>query len=182
MPCTSCSAVRWAGTWKQASKIYAKFWKSSQLVMQINHKTFTYETYSTMNAEVKTNARRPWGSYILSGLAILFLLFDSIIKVLKLEVAVQGTKELGYPESQVVGIGLTALTCTILYAIPKTSVLGAILLSGYLGGAIATHVRLENPLFSHVLFPVYLAIFIWGGLYLRDHSLRLLIPLRHQVS
>jgi hypothetical protein len=150
--------------------------------MQINHKTFTYETYSTMNAEVKTNARRPWGSYILSGLAILFLLFDSIIKVLKLEVAVQGTKELGYPESQVVGIGLTALTCTILYAIPKTSVLGAILLSGYLGGAIATHVRLENPLFSHVLFPVYLAIFIWGGLYLRDHSLRLLIPLRHQVS
>lgn len=135
-----------------------------------------------MNAEVKVHSRRPWGSYVLSGLAILFLLFDSIVKVLKMDVAVQGTAELGYPESQVVGIGLTALICTVLYAIPRTAALGAILLTGYLGGAIATHVRLENPLFSHVLFPVYLALLIWGGLYLRDSSLRLLIPLRRQAT
>jgi len=136
-----------------------------------------YKSTLPMNTEVK---KKPWGSYVLSGLAILFLLFDSIVKVLKTNIAVEGTIELGYPESTVVGIGLTALICTILYAIPRTSVLGAVLLSGYLGGAIATHVRLGNPLFSHVLFPVYLALLIWGGLYLREPSLRLLIPLRRR--
>ena len=133
-----------------------------------------------MNTEIKNHPRRPWGSYILSGLAILFLLFDSIIKVLKLDVAVQGTVELGYPESTVVGLGLTALICTILYAVPRTAVLGAVLLTGYFGGAIATHVRLGNPLFSHILFPVYLGLLIWAGLYLRDASLRQLMPVRRR--
>jgi hypothetical protein len=133
-----------------------------------------------MITEGNKTTSRPWVGYIVSGLAILFLLFDSIVKVLKLDMAVEGTVELGYPESTVVGIGLTALICTIIYMIPRTAVLGAVLLSGYLGGAIATHVRIGNPLFSHVLFPVYLALLIWGGLYLRDRSLRLLIPLRRQ--
>lgn len=133
-----------------------------------------------MNAEINKNPRRPWGGYILSGIAILFLLFDSIVKVLKLDIAVEGTVELGYPQSTVVGIGLTALICTIVYTIPRTAVLGAVLLSGYLGGAIATHVRLGNPLFSHVLFPVYLALLIWGGLYLRDRSIRLLLPVKRR--
>lgn len=133
-----------------------------------------------MSTQVEIRSRRPWGGYILSALAILFLLFDSIMKVLSLDIAVQGTVELGYPASAVMGIGLTALICTILYAIPRTAVFGAILLTGYLGGAIATHVRVGNPLFSHVLFPAYLAILIWGGLYLRDPSLRLLIPLRRR--
>ncbi|HLT81770.1 MAG TPA: DoxX family protein [Cyclobacteriaceae bacterium] len=133
-----------------------------------------------MNNQITQKPKRPWGGYVLSGLAILFLLFDSIIKVLKLDVAVEGTVELGYPASAVVGIGLTALICTILYTIPRTAVLGAVLLSGYLGGAIATHVRLGNPLFSHVLFPVYIALMIWGGLYLRDRALRLLLPLRQR--
>ncbi|HEX7016117.1 MAG TPA: DoxX family protein [Cyclobacteriaceae bacterium] len=133
-----------------------------------------------MSTQVEIRSRRPWGGYILSALAILFLLFDSIMKILSLDIAVQGTVELGYPASAVMGIGLTALICTILYAIPSTAMLGAILLTGYLGGAIATHVRVGNPLFSHVLFPAYLAILIWGGLYLRDPSLRLLIPLRRR--
>jgi|SRR5690606_3377402 hypothetical protein len=132
---------------------------------------------NSMNTVANAKTRRPWGSYVLSGLAIVFLLFDSIIKVLKMDIAVQGSVELGYPESTVVGIGVTALICTILYAVPATSVLGAILLTGYFGGAIATHVRLGNPLFSHILFPVYLGIMVWGGLYLRNQSLRLLIPL-----
>ena len=91
---------------------------------------------------------------------------------------VEGTVQLGYPESVLLGLGIVLLTCTVLYMIPRTAILGAILLTGYLGGAIATHVRVGSPLFSHTLFPVYVALLIWGGLYLRDDRLRSLIPLR----
>ena len=91
---------------------------------------------------------------------------------------VEGTVQLGYPESVLLGLGIVLLTCTVLYMIPRTAILGAILLTGYLGGAIATHVRVGSPLFSHTLFPVYVALLIWGGLYLRDDRLRALIPLR----
>lgn len=122
---------------------------------------------------------RRWAGYIMSGLAILFLLVDSVMKLIKPAPIVQGTIQLGYPESVIVGIGIVLLVCTVLYAIPQTSIFGAILLTGYLGGAIATHVRVGNPLFSHVLFPVYVAVLIWGGLYLRENRLRALIPLRH---
>jgi hypothetical protein len=115
---------------------------------------------------------------ILSGLPMLFLLVDGAMKVAKAAVVVEGTAELGYPESVIVGIGVTLLACTILYAIPQTSILGAILLTGYLGGAVATHVRVGNPVFSHVLFPVYLGVMIWGGLCLREERLRALLPLR----
>lgn len=110
--------------------------------------------------------------WIFSGLAILFLLFDAVGKLMKPEMVVEGTVTLGYPESVITGLGIVLLLCTILYAIPRVSFIGALLLTGYLGGAVATHVRVENPLFSHILFPVYVAIFIWGGLYLRNKKLR----------
>ncbi|HET7274513.1 MAG TPA: DoxX family protein [Longimicrobiaceae bacterium] len=119
-----------------------------------------------------------WTGRVLSGLAILFLLFDSLGKLMRVDPAIQGSVDLGYPASAVLGIGVTLLICTILYAIPRTAVLGAILLTGYLGGAVATHVRVENPLFSHILFPCYVGLFVWGGLYLRDRRVRALIPLR----
>jgi hypothetical protein len=86
--------------------------------------------------------------------------------------------KLGYPTSLAVPIGIVLLVCVVIYVIPRTSVLGAILLTGYLGGAIATHVRVGDPLFSHVLFPTYVALLLWGGLYLREDRLRALIPLR----
>lgn len=119
-----------------------------------------------------------WAGYIVSALAVLFLLFDAIIKLLKLAPAVEGTVRLGYPEGLVVNIGIILLVCTVIYAVPRTAFLGAVLLTGYLGGAVATNLRVGNPLFSNILFPVYVAIFIWGGLFLRDARLRSLIPLR----
>jgi hypothetical protein len=110
----------------------------------------------------------------------LFLTFDAVVKLLKLPVAVDGTTQLGYPEGVIFGIGLVQLVCLVLYVIPQTSVLGAILFTGYLGGAVATHVRVGSPLFSHVLFPIYVAGLIWGGLMAREDRLRALIPFRRQ--
>lgn len=129
-------------------------------------------------ATLKKPGKKPWTGYILSGLAVLFLLFDAIGKILKPAVVVEGTLELGYPESVITGIGITLLICTLLYVWSRTAILGAILLTAFLGGAVATHVRVGNPLFSHVLFPVYLGIFLWAGLYLRDVTLRSIFPLR----
>jgi hypothetical protein len=125
-----------------------------------------------------TSKKRLWTGRIISGLVALFLLVDSVMKVMKAPVAVQGTIQLGYPESTVFGIGAVLLVSTLLYVIPRTAILGAILLTGYLGGAIATNVRVGNPLFSYVLFPVYVAVLIWGGLFLRDGQLRALFPCR----
>jgi len=115
---------------------------------------------------------------ILSAVAVLFLLFDSTIKLTQLDVVAQTMAQLGYPASSALGIGILELTCIVLYVVPRTSVLGVVLLTGYLGGAIASHVRVGNPLFSHVLFPVYVAALLWGGLYLREPRLRSLLPLR----
>lgn len=109
---------------------------------------------------------------VLSGLAVAFLLFDAAGKLFRAAPAVEGTTALGYPESAVAPIGLTLLACTLLHLIPRTRVLGAILLTGHLGGAVATHVRLMQPLLSHVLFPVYVGVAIWAGLALRDESVR----------
>lgn len=119
-----------------------------------------------------------WTARILTGLGAAFMLADSIVKVLKLAPAVKGTAELGFPPESVAILGAVELACTVLYLIPRTSMLGAILVTGYLGGAIATHVRLSNPLFTHVLFPSYIALLLWAGLYLRDDGLRRLIPAR----
>jgi hypothetical protein len=116
--------------------------------------------------------------HIVSALPVLFLLFDVSLKFNKPPFVVEANAQLGYQESSILLTGIILLACVILYVIPQTCVLGAILLTGYLGGAVATHVRVGNPLFSHILFPVYVGVFIWGGLFLRDARLRALIPLR----
>lgn len=119
-----------------------------------------------------------WTGRVLSGLVTLFMLFDAAVKIMKVPAAVQGTMALGYPLSTLVGIGVACLVCVILYTIPQTAVFGAILLTGYLGGAVASNVRMSYPWFSYALAPVYVAILMWGGLYLRDARLRALVPLR----
>jgi hypothetical protein len=116
-----------------------------------------------------------WSGRIVTALVILFMLFDGGIKVLKLAPAVEGTVRLGYPAGLVLPIGIVALVCTLLYAIPKTTILGAILLTGYMGGATATQVRMEDPWF---FFPVVIGGLAWLGIFLRDERLRTLIPLR----
>ena len=121
---------------------------------------------------------RLWAARIMSGLPALFLLVDAVGKLVRPAPVVEGTLQLGYPESVILGLGIVLLACTVLYIIPRTAILGAILLTGYLGGAVATHVRVGSPLFSHILFPVYLGVLIWGGLYLRDERLRAMFPLR----
>ena len=125
-----------------------------------------------------TTPKTIWVGRILSALAILFLSFDTIVKVLRLPVAIEGTTQLGYPESTVFVIGVIQLVCLVLYVIPQTSVFGAILFTGYLGGAIATHLRIGSPLFTHILFPIYVAALIWGGLYAREPRLRAMVPIR----
>jgi len=119
--------------------------------------------------------KRLWIGFAISGTLLLFLLFDSVGKLLKVPPVVEGSARLGYPESSIVGIGVVLLVCTVLFAIPKTSVFGAILLTGYLGGAVATHVRVGSPLWTHQLFPVYLGVLIWLALYLRNEKLRRLL-------
>ena len=114
----------------------------------------------------------------MSALPALFLFVDGVGKLVRPAPVVEGTLQLGYPESVLLGLGIVLLVCTVCYMIPRTAILGAILRTGYLGGAIATHLRVGSPLFSHILFPVYIAVLIWGGLYLRDERLHTLIPLR----
>jgi hypothetical protein len=121
---------------------------------------------------------RLWTGRIISALPVLFLVMDAVMKLMKPDFVVKATVQLGFPESVIVPLGIVVLVCVILYVIPGTAVLGAILLTGYLGGAVATHVRAGDPLFSHALFPVYFGILLWGGLYLREERLRALIPLR----
>lgn len=122
--------------------------------------------------------RALWAGRILSGLAVLFLLFDGIIKLPPLDVVTTTMKELGYPTTDSFArfLGLVTLACTALYAWPRTALLGAVLLTGLFGGAIATHLRIGNPLFSHTLFGIYFGITVWGGLWLRDERVRRVIP------
>jgi hypothetical protein len=117
-------------------------------------------------------------AYVLMTLAVLFLTFDTVIKLLRLAPAVEGTVALGYPEHAVAVIGAIELACLVLYLVPRTAVLGAIVFTGYLGGAVATHLRIGNPLLSHTLFPIYVGAMLWGALYLREPRLRALVPLR----
>ena len=114
-----------------------------------------------------------WAGRIIGGLPALFLLVDGAAKLVKPKPVVEATVGLGYPESVIIPIGVVLIVCTILYLIPKTSVLGAILLTGYLGGAVATHVRTGESLFS-IVFPVIFGVLLWLGLYLRDPRLRAL--------
>jgi len=121
-----------------------------------------------------------WLGRVLSGLVILFLLFGSAIKLLPWPVVTETMDRIGYGSSETLArsLGIITIVCTVLYAIPPTSILGAILLTGYLGGAMASHLRIGSPLFSHILFGFYLGLMLWGGLWLRDRSLRASIPFR----
>lgn len=115
-----------------------------------------------------------WAGHIISALPVLMLLFSGVMKLMKPASVMEGFVRLGYPESLALGIGIVELACVVIYVIPRTSVLGAILLTGYLGGATATHLRIGEPFFM----PIVLGVLIWGGLFLRDDQLRALIPLR----
>jgi hypothetical protein len=134
----------------------------------------------TSTASAATTSRL-WAGRILSALPALFLLVDGGMKLFKPPVVVQSTLELGYPESAIVGIGVVLLIATILYVIPHTAALGAILLTGYLGGAVATHVRVSGPVFN-IVFPVIFGCMLWGGLWLRDNNLRRLIPVHDNIQ
>lgn len=119
--------------------------------------------------------------WVLTGLYCLFMLGASVApKLLGLDVAGETLRQLGWPDGYVVPIGLIELACVLLYLWPRTSMLGAVLTMGLLGGAMATQIRIGNPLFSHILFSVYLGLFMWGGLWLRDPALRRLFPWRRQ--
>jgi hypothetical protein len=119
-----------------------------------------------------TPKAKVWTGSILSGIAVLFLLFDSIGKLLKISPVIAGSAQLGYVEGVIQPIGVVLLICVVTYVIPRTAVIGAVLLTGYMGGAIATHVRVGNPLLTHTLFPMYVAALFWGGLFLRDERVR----------
>ena len=132
---------------------------------------------STDKPAAPTSKGMLWAGRILSALPSLFLLMDGVMKLFKPSFVVEATVRLGYPESVIVPLGIVLTACTVLYITPQTSVLGAILLTGYLGGAVATHVRASEPLFS-IIFPVIIGSMLWGGLLLRDARLRALLPLR----
>jgi hypothetical protein len=121
--------------------------------------------------------RSLWAGRIVSGLVVAFLLLDGAVKLIPLDIVIETSAQLGIPAHLARTLGVLTLGGTILYAIPRTSVIGAILLTGYLGGAIYVHVAAGSPLFTHTLFGVYLAAMIWGGLWLRDGRVRALIPL-----
>ncbi len=133
---------------------------------------------ATFASEPATRANRTkavWAGRILSGLAVLFLSFDTAMKLFATKPAVEATELLGFAPEHLLIIALIELACLYIYLIPRTAVLGAILWTVYFGGAIATHLRLDNPLFSHTLFPIYIAALVWGGLYLRDARVRALL-------
>ena len=131
---------------------------------------------STSVQTVQAGGRMLWAGRIISGLLVAFLLFDGAIKLVPLDVVITTSQELGIPAHLARTLGVLTLVCTLLYAFPRTAVLGAILLTGYIGGAIYVHVRAGSPMFSHTLFGVYLGLLAWGGLWLRDARLRALIP------
>jgi hypothetical protein len=132
--------------------------------------------YSAQSAPVSN--KRLWAGRIMSALAVLFLTFDVVIHIMKPAPVIKGFTDLGWSPSLAVPLGIIELVCLVLYLIPRTSVLGAVLLTGYLGGAVATNLRVAAPLFSNTLFPIYVGVFLWGGLYLRDNALRAVFPVR----
>jgi hypothetical protein len=126
-------------------------------------------------ATVPVSKGKLWTARVMGALVILFMLMDSIFKLFPNDIVTEGTVELGYQVHHIPVMGVLGLLSIVLFAIPRTSVLGAILLTGYFGGAIATHLRLDNPLFSHILFPVYLAVLAWGSIWLKNEMFRKLI-------
>lgn len=136
--------------------------------------TLTY----TAAAEHSHGRGTVWTGRIISGLVIAFLLFDSITKLMKVEAVVKASEQMGYPVSLLSIVGTILLACVVLYVVPKTSIWGAVLLTGYLGGAVEVNLRAGTPLFSNVLFPVYFGILVWAGLYLRSRRVREFFSLR----
>lgn len=131
----------------------------------------------TVALQTAPSKTRLYTGYVLSTLAILFLVMDACMKFTTNPQVIAAQTQLGWPLRLTPAIGILALICTALYALPATSVLGALLLTGYFGGAIALHLRVDNPLFSHMLFPVYIALLVWGGIWLRNATLREVLPL-----
>jgi hypothetical protein len=141
------------------------------------------QTGGTMSSQSQISAAQKWmkwAGWSMTGLIIVFLLVDGASKIALEQHVVEATTKIGYPSDVIRPLGIICLAATALYAIPRTSILGAILLTGYLGGAVASKVRIEDPLFSSVLFGVYFGLLVWGGLYLRDERVRALIPLRQK--
>ena len=125
----------------------------------------------------RLSGARVWTGYILSGLSSLFFLFDAILKLFKPAAVIKGTVALGYSEAVIIPLGLVLTIITLMYIIPRTAVLGAVMLTGYLGGAVATHVRVGNGAFE-IAFPIVFGALVWGGLYLRDSRVAGLLPIR----
>jgi DoxX-like family len=132
---------------------------------------------TTVNSTTGRSKPILWTGRVITGLIVLFMLFDGVTKIMKVQPVVEATRRLGYPENTIVGIGIVATVSTILYLIPQTAVLGAILLTGFLGGALATQVRAGEPIFNWI-FAVAFGVLTWLGVYLRDPRLRSLLPLR----
>ena len=127
---------------------------------------------------MRSTSAHQWAGRALSAVGVMFLLFDSLGKILQVQPVVEGTVRLGYPRDLVLTLGIILLGCVLAYAIPRTAVLGALLLTAYLGGAVATQLRVDAPLLTHVLFPTYVATLLWSGLLLRDERLRAFLPVR----
>lgn len=135
----------------------------------------TLDIPATSRSASSPSRRRRWTGRVLSGLAALFLAVDGLMKVAQAPVVLKASRELGFSAPTVFWIGAVLLACLALYLIPRSALVGAVLLTGFLGGAVAINVHAGQPLFSHVLFPIYVATLVWGGLYLRDARVRALL-------
>jgi len=133
---------------------------------------------SNVNQTGVRSRKSLWTGRMISGIAILFMLFDSITKLLKVDAVVKASAQLGYSGAALSAIGAILLVCVVVYVIPRTSILGAVLITGYLGGAVATNLRVGTPIFSNVLFPVYFGVLVWAGLYLREQRVRQFFSLK----
>jgi len=161
--------------------------KNFRLTCRIARGPFVYCADTPMEQAMTTIAEtapvsKPalWMGRLLSGLVILFLLFDGAVKLVPWPIVTESMDRIGYGSSETLArsLGIITIVCTVLYSVPPTSILGAILLTGYLGGAMASHLRIGSPLFTHILFGFYLGLMVWGGLWLRDRKLRALLPFR----
>jgi hypothetical protein len=143
-----------------------------------HHNPSREKTMTTIAEAMPVSTPARWLGRIMSGLVIVFLLFDGAIKLVPWPVVTETMDRMGYGSSETLArtLGIITIVCTVLYSVPPTSILGAILLTGYLGGAMASHVRIGSPLVTHMLFGFYLGLMLWGGLWLRDKNLRSLIP------
>lgn len=135
-------------------------------------------TLETTRPTPSTSAGTLWAGRILTGLPVLFLLFDGVIKLIGHPAVAEASAQLGLPVELAPRLGLLLLGCLALHVVPRTALLGAVLLTGYLGGAVLTHLRVDDPLFSHTLFPIYVGAMVWAGLFLRDEGFRRLVTQR----